>query len=124
LDTKHQKGLTLVECLISMLVLAILLSAGMALYFYAQAGFRWSVHNRIAIEMASAELESIKNSGYASIPLGVWPQSNVTIGNLHGKRDVEVFGMAEYKQVHVVVSWQDAVKSNPSSVSLDTYIAP
>ena len=119
-----KKGLTLVECLISLLVLAILLTAGMAFYFNAQASMRWSIHKRIALEMASAEMESIKNSGYASIPLGVWPQSDVSIGNLTGKRDVDVSDMGGYKQVRVVVSWQDAVKSTPQSVSLDTYIAP
>jgi prepilin-type N-terminal cleavage/methylation domain-containing protein len=62
----NKKGLTIIECLLSIIILAIMLTAGMAFYFNAQASMRWSIHKRIAIEMASAEMESIKNSSYAS----------------------------------------------------------
>ena len=116
----RKKGLTIIECLLSIIILAIMLTAGMAFYFNAQASMRWAIHKRIAVEMASAELENIKNSNYASILPGV---SDVSIGNLTGTRQVEVSDMGSYKQVHVVVSWQDYGKSGQSSVSLYTYIA-
>ena len=113
-----KKGLTIIECLISIIILAIMLTAGMAFYFNAQASMRGAIHKRIAVEMASAEIESIKNMDYASITLGGWPQTDVSIGDLTGKKDVVVSNTGGYKQVQVVVSWQD------KSVSLDTYIAP
>lgn len=121
---RRKKGLTIIECLVSMIILATMLTAGMAFYFNAQASMRGSIHKRIAVEMAGAEMESLKNSGYASITLGVWPQSNISIGNLTGQRDVDVTDMSGYKKVRVVVSWDDPRKNSRQSVSLDTYIAP
>ncbi|HTY44616.1 MAG TPA: prepilin-type N-terminal cleavage/methylation domain-containing protein [Patescibacteria group bacterium] len=123
------KGLTLIECMISMLVLAILLMAGMAFYFNAQSLARWSVHKRIALEMANAEMENIKNGGYANLPdpapAGLWRTSNVTIGNLTGRTDVYVSDSAGYKQVDVEVDWQDPAKGNAwKSIRLVTYMAP
>lgn len=129
----RKKGLTIIECLFSIIILAIMLTAGMALYFYAQAGFRWSVHKRIAIEMASAEMESIKNMLYTDLPnpasTALWVDHEpVNIGNLNGcYKNVYVTGDATtgYKQVRVEVNWQDPAKSaSQQSVSLDTYIAP
>jgi prepilin-type N-terminal cleavage/methylation domain-containing protein len=128
---RYKKGLTIIECLLSIIILAIMLTAGMAFYFYAQAGSRWSVNKRIAIEMASAELESIKNMAYTDLPtlpvLTLWSQKSgsIAIGNYNGQKNVYVLDAGVgYKQVRVVVTWQDAVKSGQSSVSLDTYIAP
>ena len=138
-----KKGLTIIECLLSIIILAIMLTAGMAFYFNAHAGLRWSVHKRIAIEMASTELESIKNMNYSDIPTqgsllldldGKWIARSgkvngaVAIGNLtSGYKDVFPYfdpGVTLYKHVRVEIYWQDAVKSGQSSVSLDTYIAP
>ena len=51
----------------------------------------------------------------------------VNIGNLNGcYKNVYVTGdtTTGYKQVRVVVNWQEAGKSSESAVSLDTYIAP
>jgi len=42
---------------------------------------------------------------YASITLGGWPQTDVSIGDLTGKKDVVVSNTGGYKQVQVVVSW-------------------
>ncbi len=129
----NKKGLTIIECLLSIIILAVMLTAGMAFYFNAQASMRGSIHKRIAVEMASAELEKIKNMSYASLPntnssLVIWPEesSTVNIGNLIGQRNVYVKGDTGigFKQIRVSVSWQDAGKSSDSIVSLDTYIAP
>lgn len=122
--SKSESSFTLIECLVSIIILAVLLTAGMAFYFNAQEALRGAIHKRIAVEMASAEMESIKNTDYANISLGTWPQSDVSIGNLTGKTDVDVSDMGGFKQVHVVVSWQDAAKSASQNVSIDTYIAP
>ncbi len=128
-----KKGLTLIECLISLILLAVLLVAGIAFYFYAQETFRWSVHKRIAIEMASAEMESIKNMEYTTLPnppsRSKWFQESgpVNIVTLNdGQRDVYVTGdgATGYKEAQVEVSWQDPARGNSQqSVSLDTYIA-
>jgi prepilin-type N-terminal cleavage/methylation domain-containing protein len=131
-----KKGLTIIECLLSIIILAIMLTAGMAFYFNAQAAMRWSEHKRIALEMAGAELENIKNNGYSSLPNPA-PAGNlwqgplaIAVGNLSGQKYIYVFdidvnadNITDYKQVRVVVSWQDAGKSISQSASLNTYIA-
>jgi len=132
----RKKGLTIIECLLSILILAIMLTAGMAFYFNAQASMRWSVHKRIALEMASAELENIKNNGYATLPNpapagGLWQGPlTVQLVNLSGQKDIYVFdvdingdGSTDFKQVRVIISWQDAGKGSSQSAQLDTYIA-
>lgn len=136
---RHKKGLTIIECLLSILLLAIMLTAGMAFYFNAQASMRGSIHKRIAVEMASAQLENIKNSGYLNLPDYcpepdgcVIPNRNVAIGALVGLsntvvKDVDEPGTpvgTDYKRVTIQISWQDPGKSSSSAVSLDTYIAP
>jgi len=136
---RNKKGLTIIECLLSIIILAIMLTAGMAFYFNAQTSMRWSVHKRIALEMASAQLESIKNSGYLNLPdpcpepAGcVITNPNVAVGALVGLsntvvKDVDEPGTpvgTDYKLVIVQISWQDVGKSVSQSARLDTYIAP
>jgi len=121
---QQKKGLTIIECLISIIILAIILTAGMAFYFNAQASMRWSINKRIAVEIAGAELESIKNRDYANITPGVWSPVDMSTDTFNGTKNVEVSDIGDYKQIHVVVGWQDEVKKGNSSVSLYTYIAP
>jgi len=138
-----KKGLTLVECLIALLVLTILLTVGMSLYFYSQESLQGAVNKRIAAEMASAELEYLKNSDYDVLdeaildPDNKWPARSgttngiINIGNLTGHKDVFLYdidadgnGTTDYKQVHVEVYWRDPAKNADSKISLDTYIVP
>jgi prepilin-type N-terminal cleavage/methylation domain-containing protein len=133
----RKNGLTIIECLLSIIVLAIMLTAGMAFYFNAQASLRWSIHKRIALELAGAELENIKINGYSGLPNPA-PVGNlwqgplaIALGNLSGTKNIYVFdiddnadNITDYKQVQVVVSWQDAERSVAQSARLDTYIAP
>jgi len=134
---RAKKGLTIVECLLSIIILAIMLTAGLAFYFNAQASMRWAISKRIAVEMASAQLESIRNDGYANLPNPA-PSGNlwqgplaIALGRLTGQKEIYVFDIDEnadhltdYKQVRVIVSWQDPGRTGLSTVSLDTYIAP
>jgi prepilin-type N-terminal cleavage/methylation domain-containing protein len=137
---RNKKGLTIIECLLSIIILAVMLTAGMAFYYSAQASMYGSIHKRIALEMASAELESIKNMPYDSVPdyatLTKWTNEsqNITEGilaGLNGNQIVAVESLNGYKHVQVEIDWKDAGKSvapgispDTSSVSLDTYIAP
>jgi len=135
---RNKKGLTIIECLLSIIILAVMLTAGMAFYFNAQAGLRWSVHKRIAVELANSELESIKNIGYNGLTtdcpgVGLCNNPNYTkpvqVEDLplppptQPNQKVYVIDNGGYKEVHVEIAWQEADKSNPSTVNLSTYIA-
>jgi hypothetical protein len=140
----YKKALTIVECLVSIVILAVILTAGMAFYFNSQIVMRGAIHKRIAVEMASAELEIIKNMDYTELippppqptldPNGLWLERS---GKINGKIDIGDLSncyknvyidpnivAADYRHVRVVVYWQEFSKNALSSLSLDTYIAP
>jgi prepilin-type N-terminal cleavage/methylation domain-containing protein len=146
------KGLTLIECLISLILLTILLVGGIALYFCAHQFLRWSTNKEIAIGIADSEMEDIKNNGYSCLPEpaptgGLWTTqdscSNNIIhtrsisitsfpsGNLTGQQNVFVDdndangdGSTDYKEVRVSITWQPGKNATPETVSLVTDIAP
>ena len=131
-----KKGVTIIECLLSMLVLAIMLTAGMAFYFNAQASMAGAIEKRLAAEAASAQLESIKNGGYINLPDpapagNLWQgPAAVAIGGLTGQRTVYLYDIDEdgagtdYKRVQVNIAWQEPGKSVASAVTLDTLMSP
>ena len=55
---------TLIECMISLLLIAIVLAGGIAYYFYSNDYLQAAIRKRIATEIASSKLEEIKNKGY------------------------------------------------------------
>lgn len=133
------KGFTIIECLISILLLAIVMAGGMAFYFYSTGYLASATHRRIAAEMANARLEQIKNSGYANLPdpaPGLWddpsvpgvPPEPVTIGSLPGQQEVYIFdidengGGTDYKQAEVKITWTEPSKTGPQEMVLETYI--
>ena len=129
---KMQKGFTIIECLISILLLAIVMVGGMAFYFNSTGHLTAATHRRIAAELANARLEAIKNNGYAVLPpqplgppLGIWlGPTDITIGGLTGQQEVYVFDVENYKEVRVRIYWNEANAVGLQEVILDTYIAP
>ena len=139
-----RKGFTIIECLISILLLAITLAGGMAFYFYSTGYLAAATHRRIAAELANARLEEIKNAGYANLPEpapaapGLWddpdvpgvPPEPVTISGLTGQQEVYVRdidingGGTDYKQVEVKIIWNEPSRAGSQEVTLDTFIAP
>lgn len=131
-----KRGFTLVECLISLLLVIIVLVGGAGFYFYASQILRGSTHRRIAAEIADSKTEEIKNAGYSSLPNpapgGLWQGPiNVTIGGLTGQENIYVYDIdddedtiTDYKQVKVKVNWPEPGKSTGQEISLDTYLAP
>jgi prepilin-type N-terminal cleavage/methylation domain-containing protein len=133
------RGLTLIECLISLLLLTILLVGGMAFYFYAHQSLRWSINKEIATGIANCEMEDIKNSGYNNLPNPALnsclddpnrAKNNVIVGNLPATAQERVSvcgrndGTMDYKEVQVSITWQQPNKTSPETVSLVTDIAP
>ena len=130
-----RKGFTIIEALISMLLLTITLVGSMAFYFHSQGYFASVNHRRIAAEIASAELEDIKTDGYTAIPAaGAWTVratkltqrlSAGAIGGMPGWGEIYVIDNSEgYKEVQVTIFWNQPGKSTVQEVTLDTYIAP
>ncbi|HAJ57726.1 MAG TPA: hypothetical protein DCL35_08215 [Candidatus Omnitrophica bacterium] len=131
-----QKGFTIIESLISLLLLLIIMTGGMAFYIYSNQYIQPAIHKRIAAEIAVSKTEGLKNAGYSSLPdpapvfPGLWegPEA-VSIGGISGNRSVYVFdiddhdGRPAYKQLSVVVEWYDPDKQALQNLSIDTYMA-
>ena len=116
---KNNNGFTLIEVLISILVLAVVLTGGMALYHNASEIMAHMVHKKVAMELADLEMEGIKEQTYNSIiPVDETSIAGSSLTN--AKKTITVTEVDErYKEVGVTVAWKD----NTKSVELLTYIA-
>src|SRR3989338_2830138 len=78
------KGLTLIECVISILILCVMIAGGLVLYTNASAIMSKAMQKKMALEMAIQEMEEIKGAGYNSPDnqaTGVWSDlPNKTFG--------------------------------------------
>jgi len=126
------KGFTLIESWVSMLLLAIILVGGIALYVNSQELMTLAMHNRIASQMANKEMEDLKNTPYANLVAGT-TSSNIVVGSLNAStadglgRWITVYdpvGPNNYKEVEVRIAWREANKTNDREINLTTYIAP
>ena len=119
-------GFTIIECLISLLILAILMTGGMAFYQYSNDLMKAATHKRIAVEIANAKMEDIKKNGFGSLPSidGLWQTNPITIAGLSGQQNVYVYDVSNYKRVAVENTWLEPGKTGNQVVKLETYIAP
>lgn len=115
-------GFTIIECLISLLILVILMTGGMAFYQHSNNMMKAATHKRIALEIANAKMEALKNSGYDSVSAEA--SHDISIAGLAGKESVSVIDNTGYKDVTIEIMWPDpAGKAGNQTVKLETYIA-
>ena len=67
----EQKGTTLIEVLVSMIIVAITAMGGIALYFNSAELKSMSVHKKMAIEIASSQMEEFRDMAYTDPALNV-----------------------------------------------------
>lgn len=130
-ELRSLTGFTLIECVISLLLLAVVLVGGMAFYFYSDKSLTIATHRRMATELANARLEELKSGGLAGLPNPVPPPANIDIGSLVGQQAVSISdvddpltpGTNDYKQVQVKIDWSEPEQTSNQEVVLDTFIA-
>jgi len=128
---KPNNGFTLIETLISVILLAITLAGGMALYFNADELLSLVVHKKMATQMAITKMESLRSDGFDNLPpQGSVVDSSISVGGLKNAQqtvtitDIVDSGNILYKKVKVEVSWNEAGGNFPKTVELTTHIAP
>lgn len=136
LNIKNSQGLTLVEVLISLLLLSIVLTGGLAFYFNSSEVMGLVTHKKFAAELASSILEGLKKDGYASLPaagpgtptaLTATDDPEGIIRNLSATKTVSVTDIGfpvQYKEVGVRIRWTEAGETNPREARHVTYMAP
>jgi len=130
-------GFTLIESVIALLLIAMMLSGGLALYLYSQGHLNAAIHRKMATNIANSRMEEIKNGGYGNLPdpapvsPGIWTgPSSVAIAGLTGTETDYVFefdadgdGLNDSKHIRVDISWHQPDKTAAQHVTLDTIIA-
>ena len=136
-----KKGLTLIECIISIVLLAVVLTGGLSLYFNASKIMALVTHRKLATEVASWTMENLKKSSYASLassgptaiprcptPINPDNECDNILGDLSGFKTLTVTTIGtspnDYKQVAVKVEWTEAGRttSKDTEINLVTYI--
>ena len=130
----NNKGFTLIETLISILLLAIVLAGGLSLYFNGNEMVTLSTHKKMALEIANSKMEDLKAGGYVNLPsAGAATTTSIQVGSLNALQSVTVTNMDEagvggavdYKQVDVNIDWSEGGKFKAGQqVKLSTYLSP
>ena len=125
---KLKKGFTIVEALISILILAIAMAAGMMLYFTADEHSALGLHKKMATEMASKTMEDLVNRSFNSLN-GLNESSSVTFGSIYTANytatstPITESGKT-YLQIDLTTTWTEAGKTSPRTFNLTTFKAP
>lgn len=132
---KNQKGFSLVEAVLSSVVLGVGLLAGLMVFENAAANTLYSDFTTIAVQTANQKLEEImadkENSGYAAITEGNYVDEDLVAPYLL-KRVITIYEVSSadlntpevdsgLKRVEVFVCWDDCSCSH--SVTVTTLLA-
>lgn len=126
------KAFSIIECLVSVLILTVLLTAGMAFFFLSESSLHTSVKHKVAVELANAKMEDIVNAVEqkgGSLTAANVTNSTETIGTymrIVYVRDIETTTTnsgPEYKEVRVQAN---STVADPAEqpVNLVTYFKP
>jgi type IV pilus assembly protein PilV len=115
-------GFTLVESMLTLVIMSVGLLALAGLQITALRGNDLSRRMTTAVSIAEQSLEQLKNTPYANIQAEA--ASGITASNLHFTRQITVTNgpLANTKSVSVLVSWQDQSKTH--TLPLATIIGP
>ena len=86
----NAKGISLVEVMISALLLSMVLISLTKIYYYAQYQINISRHKTMAINLIQANLEGLLSTGYPGITTGSYPLTQTVIidpGDVDGVSD-------------------------------------
>lgn len=118
----NQRGLTLVEVMLTVFILALSAMMLAAIYPSAQISRMKAVHYTYATSLAEQKIEELKSAGYASVLVG--SPATVAISELpNGSETVAISQYApNIKKVEVSITWE-GYRMVGGSVSLATFIA-
>jgi len=127
----NKKSFTIIEYLVSILLLGIIVFGGMAFYFYSNQHYQTALHRRVAVELATSKLEEIRRTveeiginGLPCTPVPCEVKEEVYIMDMRGTSTVSVDNdipdsTNDYKHVKAEVTW---TAGGPQLIALDTYI--
>lgn len=116
---KSKKGMSLVEVMVSILILTIVILGSAVLFVYGLGHVTLSKNYRVATELAAQKLEQFRadNHYHIDIPDGETSE-DISLGGVSFTRDTMTEDIGLYKKVKVTVNWTQ--KNRDRDVSLVT----
>jgi len=116
---KSKKGMSLVEVMVSILILTIVILGSAVLFVYGLGHVSLSKNYRVATELAAQKLEQFRadNHYHIDIPDGETSE-DISLGGVSFTRDTMTEDIGLYKKVKVTVNWTQ--KNRDRDVSLVT----
>ena len=118
------KGLTLIEVLVSIVIFAVALAGGMAMFFYLNSIASRGINERKAVQLADSKMEELQNTSYANL---VNSTVSVSGGTFTAQQSVTVTNMTDAlggKQIRVLMSWHEPGRVGDEAVDLVTVRQP
>ena len=139
LHLKSERGVTLIEVLVSIFLLALVVVGTMQLFVFGRTQINYQGHKSEAVELAQQRLEELFADLFASRYDSVVAktENNLPLDNLlctrtttveavddsaDGLGAADTDGTEDYRRVTATVSWNERGKT--TSVALQTLIAP
>lgn len=136
---RKQNGSTLIEILVSMLIVMITVLGGLALYFNASELQKMAVHKKMATELANTKMEKLRAMNCTTIGLLDHAWNDLQVGGLlisgvdKGIKVLppvfidleEPIGVIDYCEVVVQIKWNEVGQINRDfDINLATFVAP
>lgn len=130
-----QNGSTLIEILVSMVVIMITALGGIALYFNSSELKSMATHKKIVIELANSKMEEYRAMDCASIITSLGTDDDQWVDYSVGGLDLlgsdgkgiktHVHSESGYCEVEVRIKWNEVGQINRDfDITLITYVAP
>jgi len=130
-----QSGSTLIEILVSMVVMAITLLGGIALYFNASELQKMAMHKKMATELANSRMEELRTMSCADIEALNHSWADLQVGGLllagADSKGIKVLDPPPivppdtHCKVEVQIKWNEVGQINRDfNINLATFVAP
>jgi len=120
---KYKRGTSLIEIMVAIVVLAMIIIGGSALFSYSRGQIQLQKYSRMAVQLAAQKLEELKAGNYNDIAADSNDiKEDIALDDFLCTRSTLIVDTGLYKQVAVVVQWGS--DNQKYEVSLNTFIAP
>jgi len=113
--TENRSGASLVEAMVSVLVLAVAVVGTASFLFYAHSSIRRASIHSLAVAACSSRLEELTSVTYANLSSYTETNTPLSLGDISAERTTEIVNVDEnsddeidYARITVTVSWTQA----------------
>ena len=113
--SENRSGTSLVEAMVSVLILAVAVVGTASFLFHAHSSIRRAALHSVAGEACASRLEELTSVAYADLNSHAETDKPVSLGDISGERTTEIVNVDEngdeeinYVRITVTVTWTQA----------------